>query len=190
MISNFTIVLDYFLNNLIPESKLAVNKGNKIFGAFIIRKTDMSLTSIGTNNEIENPIFHGEISAILNFFNKNHKNLKDYYFISSHQPCSLCLSAITWSGFDNFYYFFPYNDTKLTFNIPHDLNIMTQIFNIDNGNYSKNNDYWTSYSIIEEINNLKKYDELSIKIDKIRKEYQDLSKYYQESKYNNKIPLN
>ena len=67
---------------------------------------------------------------------------------------------------------------------------MTQIFNIDNGNYSKNNDYWTSYSIIEEINNLKKYDELSIKIDKIRKEYQDLSKYYQESKYNNKIPLN
>jgi tRNA(Arg) A34 adenosine deaminase TadA len=33
-------------------------------------------------------------------------NEKDCIFLSSHEPCSMCLSAITFSGFDNFYYFF------------------------------------------------------------------------------------
>ena len=33
-------------------------------------------------------------------------------------------AAITWSGFDNFYYLFSYTDTKDAFNIPHDLKIL------------------------------------------------------------------
>ena len=31
---------------------------------------------------------------------------KDCVFVATHEPCSLCLSAITWGGFDNFSYFF------------------------------------------------------------------------------------
>ena len=38
---------------------------------------------------------------------------KIVYFLSSHEPCSLCLSAITFSGFDNFYYLFPYESTSM-----------------------------------------------------------------------------
>ena len=138
-------ILDIFLNNLIPETKISVSKGNKIFGAFVLNKIDLSLVVTGVNNEIENPIYHGEISTIINFFKLRNLNPKDYLFVSSHEPCSLCLSAITWSGFDNFYYLFPYEETKSTFNIPHDLKILKEVFKIEEGEYSKSNSYWQSY---------------------------------------------
>ena len=128
MLTNFNKILDIFINDLIPLTNISINKGNKIFGAFIVKKLDLSLISIGTNEENKNPLFHGEISTLFNFYEKNFNNTKDYYFISSHQPCSLCLSAITWSGFDNFYYFFPYHETNENFNIPHDLKILEEVF--------------------------------------------------------------
>ena len=188
---NYNSVLEIFIDILIPETKIAVTKGNKIFGAFVIKKSDLSLVVTGTNNEIVNPLYHGEISTLFNFFKSNKLNPKDYFFISSHEPCSLCLSAITWSGFDNFYYFFPYADTKSNFNIPHDLNILKEIFNIDKGHYNKNNNYWKSYSIIEKINELsdEEKDELLLKIDKIKQLYWDLSNNYQTTKISNNIPL-
>ena len=191
LLLNYNLVLDIFLNNLIPESDVAVSKGNKVFGAFVLKKSDLSLIVTGTNNEIINPLFHGEISAIFNFFKLEKLNPKDYFFISSHQPCSLCLSAITWSGFDNFYYFFPYEDTKSDFKISHDLNILKEVFMINNGQYIHDNHYWKSYSIIQEINNLK-IDEKKIllsKISKIKELYHDLSSKYQSLKISNNIPL-
>ena len=184
-------ILDIFLNNLIPETAISVSKGNKIFGAFVLNKTDLSLVVTGVNNEIENPIYHGEISTIINFFKLRNLNPKDYLFVSSHEPCSLCLSAITWSGFDNFYYLFHYEDTESTFNIPHDLKILKEVFNIDKGQYSKNNTFWQSYSILEEIKELKnsETDKLLAKIKEINKLYEDISNNYQSAKNSNHIPL-
>ncbi len=190
MIANFSKILDIFIDKLIPLTNIAINNGNKIFGAFIVNKSDLSIVCIGTNEETENPLYHGEMSALFKLNKFQFKNTKDYYFISSHQPCSLCLSAITWSGFDNFYYFFPYEDTKEKFNIPHDLKILEEVFKIKNGNYQKNNQYWQSFSIIDEIKKLDLDKELLVKITKIKDEYQKLSKIYQESKINNNIPLN
>ena len=188
---NFNILLDIFINTLIPETKIAVKKGNKIFGAFILKKSDLSLIVTGTNNEVINPLYHGEISALFNFFKHKDLNSKDYYFISSHEPCSLCLSAITWSGFDNFYYFFPYKDTKSSFHIPHDLNILKEVFNIDRGEYHKDNKYWKSLSIIDQIkaNEDLNNHNLFEKIDKIKLLYKELSIKYQNSKISNNIPL-
>jgi len=188
---NYNSILDIFINNLIPETKIAVSKGNKIFGAFILKKSDLNLVVTGTNNEIVNPLYHGEISTIFNFFKLNQLNPKDYFFFSSHEPCSLCLSAITWSGFDNIYYFFPYEETKMNFNIPHDLNILKEVFNINNGKYNENNVYWHSHSIIEKINSLKSEEKfkLSLKIEQIKGFYNDLSSNYLASKISNNIPL-
>jgi len=184
-------ILDIFLNNLIPETKISVSKGNKIFGAFVLNKTDLSLVVTGVNNEIENPIYHGEISTIINFFKLRNLNPKDYLFISSHEPCSLCLSAITWSGFDNFYYLFHYEETESTFYIPYDLKILKEVFKIDKGQYSKINSFWQSYSIIEEIKELKnsENDKLLAKIKEINKLYEDISNNYQSAKNSNHIPL-
>ena len=188
---NYNLLLDIFIDTLIPETEIAVQKGNKIFGAFIIKKSDLSIVITGTNNEITNPLYHGEISTLFNFFKIKNLNPKDYYFITSHEPCSLCLSAITWSGFDNFYYFFEYNDTKSSFHIPHDLNILQEVFNIKGGEYNKVNSYWKSFSIIDQIKeneDLNKHN-LIEKIDKIKLLYADLSAQYQDVKISNNIPL-
>jgi len=187
----YSVILDIFLNSLIPETEISVSSGNKVFGSFVIKKDDLSLIVTGTNNEMKNPLFHGEISTIINFFKLNNLNPKEYLFISSHEPCSLCLSAITWSGFDNFYYFFPYEETDSKFNIPHDLKILKEVFKIENGQYSKHNSYWKSHSIIERINDLQvsDRDKLSSKIKEIKQLYENLSNKYQSSKISNNIPL-
>tara|TARA_Y100001960_G_C14285420_1_gene638924 strand:- start:58 stop:648 length:591 start_codon:yes stop_codon:yes gene_type:complete len=186
--------LDVFRKNILPLTTEGVNLGNKIFGAAIIKKDDHSLVVAGSNNETENPLWHGEIHTLKKFYEIDKKmrpNENNCIFLSSHEPCSLCLSAITFSGFDNFYYLFPYEMTSNKFNIPHDLNILKEVFNINNGKYIKDNSYWKSYSITSLIDKLKdtNKEKLSDSFSEIKKLYIDLSKKYQSSKEKNSIPL-
>ena len=186
--------LDVFNNDILPLTSKEVDSGNKIFGAAIIKKDDYSLVVAGSNNETENPLWHGETHTLKKFYEINKETRpdeKNCIFLSSHEPCSLCLSAITFSGFDNFYYLFPYESTSEEFSIPHDLNILKEVFNINDGNYIKNNSYWKSYSINSLINKLEDSKKKKFKdsFNKIKKNYIDLSNKYQTSKENNSIPL-
>ena len=188
-------LLDIFLNEVLPLTEKGVAKGNKIFGAAIIKKDDLSVIVAETNNEIENPLWHGEMHAIKKFYEINSNirlSEKDCIFLSSHEPCSMCLSAITFSGFDNFYYFFPYTSTNNEFNIPHDLNILKEVFKITDGEYNKENSYWKSQNINLLIENLppSKKEKILNQLNEIRKIYQTLSNQYQENKDGNSIPLN
>ena len=70
----------------------------------------------------------------------------DCIFLATHEPCSLCLSAITWTGFDNFYYLFSHEDSRDSFAIPHDLKILKEVFTLDPGGYNAENAYWKSFS--------------------------------------------
>ena len=71
MITNYERILDIILDDLIPLTKISINEGNKIFGGFIVKKSDLSLVCLGANQEIKNPLFHGEISTLFNLFEKN-----------------------------------------------------------------------------------------------------------------------
>jgi len=183
-----------FKDEILPLTFEGVNSGNKIFGAAIINKNDHSLVVAGTNNETKNPLWHGEIHTLKKFYEvdkKKRPDEKNCIFLSSHEPCSLCLSAITFAGFDNFYYLFPYESTSEEFKIPHDLNILKEVFNVTDGKYIKENSYWKIYAInnlIEEIktNNKKK---LMDAFDQIKKIYVGLSNKYQSSKEESSIPL-
>ena len=186
-------ILEVIKEEIIPETVSNVKKGNKVFGGAILKKSDLSTVVIGTNKEILNPLFHGEISTLNNYFELSKSySIKDLLFVSTHEPCPMCLSAITWAGFDNIYYFFDYNNTHKLFNIPHDLNILKDVFGRNDGEYERSNSFWESYwikTLIEKEENSKKKMLLE-KAEFITEKYEYLSEFYQKSKQENDIPLN
>ena len=116
-------------NDVLPKTRSGVAAGNKVFGAAILRKSDHALVIAETNNEM----WHGEVHCLKRFYEMpadQRPVTSDLIFLSTHEPCSMCLSAITWAGFDNFYYFFSYEDSRDAFAIPHDLKIMQEVFTL------------------------------------------------------------
>ncbi|MEE3000121.1 MAG: nucleoside deaminase [Pseudomonadota bacterium] len=187
-------ILDVIESDIIPRTVKGVAAGNKIFGAAILRKQDLSLVVADTNSEIENPLLHGEISTLNSFFDIpkiDRPKPENCIFISTHEPCSLCLSAITWANFDNFYYFFGYNETRDSFNIPHDLNILEEVFRIKHGQYSRTNKYWDCKDIISLVSELPTNEGkvLKIQIERIKNKYIELSDLYQSVREKSEIPL-
>jgi len=185
-------VVDY---EIVPKTADGVKEGNKLFGAAVIRKSDMSVVCADTNKETEWPLLHGEVSCLrsLNAMPEADKpRPKDCFFITTHEPCSLCLSAITWSGFDNFYYLYSYEDTKDAFKIPHDLKILKEVFKCDHGDYNRKNDFWTCYSISDLVGNLpgEEKDKAELRMASLKQKYDGMSKTYQDNKGDNNIPLN
>jgi tRNA(Arg) A34 adenosine deaminase TadA len=96
-----TRFLDVIEHDIVPLTRAGVERGDKVFGGAILRKADLSLVLAATNRETENPLFHGEISTLSAFFAlavSARPAPEDCLFLSTHEPCSLCLSAITWAG--------------------------------------------------------------------------------------------
>lgn len=188
-------LFDVIENDIVPKTEAGVAAGNKIFGAAILRKSDLSVVIAETNNEIENPLWHGEMHALKRFYEltaADRPDTKDCLFLSTHEPCSLCLSAITWSGFDNFHYFFSHEDSRDAFAIPHDLNILREVFGLEPGGYRTENAYWKSHSLRRDSAGLppREQSELGDRAAKIARKYDALSATYQASKQANDIPLN
>ena len=61
-------LLDVMENDILPLTEAGVAAGNKVFGAAILRKSDLSLVLAETNNEMENPLWHGEVHALKRFY--------------------------------------------------------------------------------------------------------------------------
>jgi tRNA(Arg) A34 adenosine deaminase TadA len=187
-------MLSVLRDDVIPLTRRGVSEGNKNFGAAILEKSTLELVIAGTNEETRNPLLHGEISCLNRFWDLPDGRRPEplgCLFLSSHEPCSMCLSAITWSGFDNFYYLFSYEDTRDAFRIPHDLEILDQVFGCKNGGYVSTNSYWSSYHLVElakgaagEIE-----DRWTDALDELRRSYDDLSDQYQSRKAQGHIPL-
>jgi len=183
---------------IIPLTKRGVRNGSKVFGAAMLKKSDLSTVIAGTNHETENPLWHGEVYTIKQYYamvNKDESKRvdpKDVIFFTTHEPCTLCSSAITRSGFDNFYYFFSHEDSRDSFNIGHDLKILKEVFKHDPGGYARQNKYWPAYSVMDLINNCDAETKAGFleRVDRIKKTYAELSNIYQANKGEAKnIPL-
>ncbi len=188
-------LLDVIEHDIVPMTAAGVVHGNKLFGAAILRKNDRSLVLAETNNETENPLWHGEIHCLKRFYEMpkaDRPETRDCIFIATHEPCSLCLSAITWTGFDNFYYLFSHEDSRDSFAIPHDLKILKEVFTLEPGGYNAENAYWKSFGIRKMLLELPETERsrLEGRIDAISKRYEKLSGVYQDSKADSDIPLN
>ena len=197
-------LLDVIQIDIAPLTRREVARGNKLFGAAILRKSDLSVVVAETNNEVENPLSHGELHAIKRCFELDpalRPEVRDCLFLATHEPCSLCLSGITWSGFDNFYYLFSYEDTRDSFAIPYDIAILKGVYAVpepetgvvspDRPLYNRVNPYWTSHAIVSLIAGLDRgnREELLGRLDDLNALYADLSAVYQAGKGTRGIPL-
>jgi tRNA(Arg) A34 adenosine deaminase TadA len=187
-------LLEVLERDVVPLTREGVRRGNKIFGAAVLQKSDLSLVVAGTNLETECPLWHGEIAAIKALYElprAARPSAAECFFLSTHEPCSMCLSAITWAGFDNFYYLFGYEDTREAFQIPHDLRILSEVFRCENGSYARENAYFQAHGIVEEIEARADPERgaLLARVEDLRRLYGELSAHYQSLKGESEIPL-
>lgn len=182
-------------NDILPLTQKGVGDGNKLFGAALLRKSDASLLLAETNDEMQSPLLHGEMHALKRYHELDSATRPapgELIFLSTHEPCSLCLSAITWAGFDNFFYFFSHEDSRDAFAIPHDLKILKEVFNVDPGGYNRKNAFWDSFGIRQLVDALSEAEQSTHRdtISRICDAYDALSDRYQRGKTDNSIPLN
>ena len=174
-------------DELIPATAAAMARGNKVFGAALLDKTSLDTLLVGTNNETENPLWHGEVHTIKLYHEMPDRPAPEsLIFFSTHEPCSMCLSAITWAGFDNFTYLFSYEDTRDAFAIPHDIRMLKEVFGLEPNGYRRQNAYWQSQRLAD----LLETEADRTRLTAIRAEYDRLSEVYQSGKDENDIPLN
>ncbi len=179
-------------DDILPMTMKGVSGGNKVFGAAILRKSDLSLVIAGTNDETRNPLWHGEVNTLKQFYElPSPPATRDLVFLSTHEPCTMCMSAITWAGFDNYFYFFSHEDSRDSFAIPHDLKIMKELYGLDAGGYRRSNAFFTARSIIDmaEAAEEPARSAFLTRIGAIRKTYALASDTYQSHKGSNTIPL-
>ncbi len=152
-------LLEVMEREIVPLTAAGVEAGNKIFGAAILARSDLSVVVAATNDETANPLWHGEINAIKQFFElRSRPAPADCVFLATHEPCSLCLSGITWSGFDNFSYLFSHTDSADRFEIPYDIDILTSVYAVPDPDrsevmsgrdyYNRTNRYFTSVDLM------------------------------------------
>lgn len=180
-------LLDVIEQEIVPLTRAGVAAGNKIFGAAIVRRADLSTVVAETNNETENPLWHGEIHAIKRFFElpaADRPAPADCLLLATHEPCSLCLSGIAWSGFPEFAYLFSHQDSADSFAIPHDLAILKGVYAVPDPDrdevapgrdlYNRANAYFVSTGLAP----LADPEQLA----RITRTYDELSSTYQERK--------
>lgn len=184
--------LNVIEHDIVPLTRVGVAAGNKLFGAAIVRRSDLSVVVAATNNETANPLWHGEIHAIKLFHEfAERPHPEECYFLATHEPCSLCLSGITWAGFDNFAYLFSHQDSADSFAIPYDIQILKAVYAVpdpdraapapDRDLYNRVNDFFVSEQIPVDVD--------PAQVARIGDLYDELSATYQTGKGSAGIPL-
>ncbi len=173
MTNKIDAILRAIKDDLLPLTKKSVQHGNHVFGGLVLDAKTFETVIAGTNRRQDNPIFHGEIDTILRFFGiKNHPDPANCIFVASHDPCSMCISAIAWSGFKEIWVLFGYEDVAKDFEMPVDLMIYKEVFGVKGA--KDNNIFFKKYSIKHEAKKSQNSKDLEVKIAEIEQMYSSL----------------
>lgn len=190
-------------DDIIPLTRAGVSSGSKVFGAAILSSTDLSPYTVSTNNERASPLLHGEINCIQQFYTSTYPDAgsrpdprRDCVFFATHEPCSLCLSGITWSGFGTLYFLFTYEDSRDRFAIPYDIDILESVFRVraeGEGDealarrplYNRSNKFFEARSLgdlVEMVEDEGERERWRAEVERVKALYDGLSEVYQAGK--------
>ncbi|CAK7267287.1 hypothetical protein SEPCBS119000_002465 [Sporothrix epigloea] len=184
---------------IVPLTAAGVSSGSKVFGAAILERDGLAPHTVATNDERNSPLLHGEINCIQTFFAtaaQGRPATADCIFFCTHEPCSLCLSGITWAGFREFYYLFTYEDSRDLFAIPYDIDILESVFRVPapadtpttlagRPLYNKTNKFFTSASLadlVAQIQDPAERAHWAAEVARVKSLYAQLSETYQAGK--------
>lgn len=182
-------LLDTIEQHILPKTRQGVKNGNKVFGAALLTK-EFELILAETNNEMKNPLFHGEVNLINEWSkvtdaSKRGSMAQESIFLSTHEPCCMCISSIVWAGFTKVFYLFPYSITSDQ-GIPHDIRTMHELWGVSS--YRKQNRYISTACLMDLIDQLPDSEEKS-KLSEMQKllidVYAFLSNQYHQEKVSN-----
>jgi len=196
LVSSLLTVTD---SSIVPLTRSQVSSGSKLFGAAILSRSTLEPVTVATNNERASPLLHGEINCIQQFFaspKEGRPKTKDCVFFATHEPCSLCLSGITWSGFNEFYYLFTYEDSRDLFGIPYDIDILQSVYQVKGEGeteealskkplYNRENKFFKAKSVADLVGMIKdeaEREKWMAEIARVKKMYDELSDTYQKGK--------
>ncbi|KAJ4128907.1 hypothetical protein NW768_007430 [Fusarium equiseti] len=189
--------------DIVPLTREGVSSGSKVFGAAILSSQALTPYTVSTNNERASPLLHGEINCIQQFYTQTYPDPKnrpdpreECVFFATHEPCSLCLSGIAWSGFKELYYLFTYEDSRDTFGIPYDIDILEEVFRVKaegesnealrkRALYNKTNKFFTAKSIGDLVSEVKDEEEKKRwegEVERVKSLYNALGDEYQKNK--------
>ena len=183
--------LEVIEKEIFPLTKTSVEElGNKWFGAAVLEQTNLKTLYAGTNHELDCPLYHGEVYVIDQWARQTAaaergRIAASAIFLSTHEPCCMCISSIVWTGFQKIVYLFPYETTSDQ-GIPYDLDIMHELWGVQS--YRRRNKFCATACImdlIREVQNEKAKRELENTCDRLTKMYKDISNKYHENKRGN-----
>ena len=183
-------MLQVIEDDILPKTTQGVQDGNKVFGAAIL-DSNFNTVHADTNSETTCPLFHGEVKLIYEWSKlipakeRGPTAQNNSIFLSTHEPCCMCISSILWAGFTKVYYFFSYTITSAQ-GIPHDINTMHELWGVST--YRKQNKYLSTICIMDLINELpegNEKNELQQTSKRLMEIYDKLSNQYHTEKSQN-----
>ncbi len=163
-------LLEVIEKDILPITRSGVTEGHNIFGGAVLARDDLSLLTAGTNTRGEDPTLHGEMVTIRQFFRmKDQPSPEETVFLSTHEPCSMCLSALAWSGFKKIFFLFGYEETRDDFRMGDDLQILAEVFSTTTP--SRKNRFFELTPIRSMLRGIPEREALASRIETIRQEY-------------------
>ena len=162
-------ILDVIRDEILPLTEYEVTHGNHVFGGAILRADTFTSVMVGSNNRVENPLFHGEIDTLIRFFKLPVRPRTDeLVFLATHEPCPMCASAVAWAGFREIWVLFGAREMEDEFGMHVDVEISRELFGTKE--VRPDNKFFKKHSITEAVEKLapEKFTET---IAEIRKRY-------------------
>ena len=163
-------ILEVIRDEVLPLTEAEVARGNHVFGGAILRADTLTSVMVGSNNRIENPLFHGEVDTLNRFFKLPVRPAtKDLLFVATHDPCPMCAASIAWAGFKELWVLFDYKDVEAEFGMPVDLMMYREVFGVEG--VRPDNFFFKKYGLKRAVVESPEKAELQAILDEIERRY-------------------